>query len=499
MALHPVAIRIGAPPPARHRTRPEQKPERELPPARHRTRQDAKPLDNPSLARPQTRPSGSKNAREATQLIALWRAGSLNPSTITNKEEVSLRRFCRQQVRHWQIKIDRLLEAGSFRAAERASRQMRRKLGVRLHALLDASRKAIPYHPLRTPCLEMLRLRRLELAFEHLKDINSFRHGAEAVVRKKAKASGRGFRSVCLFKWTDQARQYLLEASLQPFAGFHPSQTLLRLGEEGRGITAARKALLKNLEGCGDEHVFVQIDVQDFFGSISYEWLEGNLPLDQGTIRRHVHTGEMNLKFRDTACQKVRLSRTARRGIPQGSALSQLIAEMVMADVLRGVAAPLGVRIVAYSDNIGIVMPKGSEAAVEELVRAAFQQHKAGPFTLTFTKPIAVTGPFDFLGMSFGVFDGVPTAVVPERVWGKWLLEIGGEVLVANATELEDIRRKVRSKVAQWCIWAGASALEAEALKLVDCGYDALALANEPARAVVHAAARSVTALSKPE
>ena len=160
----------------------------------------------------------------------------------------------------------------------------------------------------------------------------------------------------------------------------------------------------------------------------------------------------------------------------QGSALSQLVAEMVMADVLRGIAVPPGVRLVTYADNIGIVMPGSCKAVIEELFRGAFERHSAGPFQLTFTDAIPVTQGFDFLGLSFFVEEGKPRATVLECVWGKWLTEIGGEVLVASATELQDIERKVRGKIAQWRMWSGADALEAEALTLIASAKEALSL-----------------------
>jgi hypothetical protein len=229
------------------------------------------------------------------------------------------------------------------------------------------------------------------------------------------------------------------------------------------------------LEGCGDEHVFVQIDVQDFFGSISHEWLESNLPLDRGTIRRHIHTGEMNLQFKDEACQQnVRLSRTARRAIPQGSALSQLIAELVMAEVLREVVAPPGVQIITYCDNIGIIMPKGCEAVVKELMRAAFEQHNAGPFKLTISEPVPVTQEFEFLGLSFIVEEERPKVEVPEKVWGTWLCQIGDDVLVANMAALQELERKVLGKIAQWRMWSGADELKADALCLIESQREAL-------------------------
>jgi RNA-directed DNA polymerase len=402
----------------------------------------------------------------------------LKPEMITRREEDHLRSFCRSQVSRWQRRIARLVQARSMRKAQRASRQMRRKLGVRLYALLQASRKAVEYDP-ENMCLEQLRRRRLTLAFEHLRDINCFDAPAQGTVWNKSKSSGEGVRPICSFNWTDKARQHLLDLTLQPFAGYHPSQSLLRFGNEGRGVTAACKALLEALGGCADEHVFVQIDVKDFFGSISHEWLESNLPLAGGTIRRHVHTGEMNLKMRDTACKEIRLSRTARQGIPQGSALSQLVAEMVMSDILRGITVPPGVRIVTYADNIGMVVPKGCEAAVEELFRGAFERHGAGPFQLTCSKPVPVTNSFPFLGLSFAVREGTPTVDVPEETWGVWLCEIGDEVLVASPKELADIERKARGKLAQWRMCSGIEALETRAFSLIASGFEALMLGDD--------------------
>lgn len=469
-------------PSARSRTPPNLPPEpaKALPPARPRTR--LLPTSGRGLppARPRTRavPAVTKD-RTAEEVVQLWREGLLKAETITRREEDQLRAFCRSQVSRWQQRIARLVALGSSHRAERASRQMRRKLGVRLYALLQASRKALPFDPDKNMSLEETRIRRLALAFGQLRDINFFDAPAHGVVSMKAKSSGRGYRPVCSFRWTDQARQYLLDLSLQPFASFHSSQTLLRLGRDGRGLTAARKALLNALSGCGDEHVFVQIDVTDFFGSIGHEWLESNLPLDRGTIRRHIHTGEMDLKLRDTACREIRHSRTAQRGIPQGSALSQLVAEMVIADVLRGITVPSGVHVITYADNIGILMPSGCEAVVEELFRGAFKRHGAGPFQLTFTQADVVTNGFAFLGLWFKAVEGKPIATVPVGISEKWLCEIGNDLLVAGIQEVREIERKARAKLAQWRMCSGVAEIEADAFSMITSAYDALPVMNE--------------------
>src|SRR6266700_5890054 len=101
----------------------------------------------------------------------------------------------------------------------------------------------------------------------------------------------------------------------------------------------------------------------------------------------------------------------ARRGIPQGSAASPILAEMLLAPLLFQV--PTGGEVVAYAANI-LVMTKTESVAVgmTESLRIALKKHPAGQLWPKI-KSFPPGGPIEFLGHLTAGDDGLriqPTA-----------------------------------------------------------------------------------------
>jgi hypothetical protein len=312
---------------------------------------------------------------------------------------------------------------------------------------------------------EAIRRDKLEELFRLLPEIGSFRRPARAYVRKKWKGHGR-FRPICSFDWSDAARQRLVARSLLPVARLHRSQFMLTPREGGRGRTAACNTLLQRLEGRGDDLVFVQIDVREYFASISHQWLEERLGLPIEIIRNHVHTGGMHMVARGNATVRPSagdLSELSRRGLPQGSALSSLVAEIVMADILEGLPVHLRDALIVYSDNPGLLLPRGEEAAVEELIRGVFGRHGAGPFDLTCTAKL-VTDEFKFLGVWWRVIDGRPNRYVPLIVAERWALGMISRIMVADLAELPRLALVASGTFNEWKYWDGLGALRRDVL-----------------------------------
>jgi hypothetical protein len=206
---------------------------------------------------------------------------------------------------------------------------------------------------------------------EQLKNPNAT---ASVVVHKKAKRTG-GFRLLHIPDRFGMAKQQLLINALKPFASFHPSQYALR-----RGRSAACESLLQTMNEpslCNTR--FVQFDVVDFFPSISRQYVEEVLPAPKAVMRNTLF-----LEGWDVRC--VGDVTMDRRGLPQGLAASSLVAEMVMADVLRDIAdltADLH-RIHAYSDNWGGFLPHDKDVGVlVDSLKHAFELHRAGPYRIT--------------------------------------------------------------------------------------------------------------------
>src|SRR5262249_46835887 len=86
----------------------------------------------------------------------------------------------------------------------------------------------------------------------------------------------------------------------------------------------------------------------------------------------------------------------ARRGIPQGSAVSPILAEMLLAPVLFQV--PGGGKVVAYADNIVVLAKSECDAdAMTDSLGLALKKHPAGPLWPKI-KSFPAGGPIDYLG-----------------------------------------------------------------------------------------------------
>lgn len=133
---------------------------------------------------------------------------------------------------------------------------------------------------------------------------------------------------------------------------------------------------------------FVKADIHAYFDAISHEYLVEVLPAPKAIIRKIVLLYGWRLAM-------------GRRGIPQGSSVSSLIGEMVMADVLASAADQLPTRLITYADDIGGLVPAEEDAiSLLEILMHAFRTHGAGPFSVQPTvRSLAHTS--RFLGYEF--------------------------------------------------------------------------------------------------
>jgi hypothetical protein len=208
------------------------------------------------------------------------------------------------------------------------------------------------------------------------------------------------------------AQQKLFANAISDFASFHPSQFLLKRG----GRPAACKSLLESMHfALSSNAMFMQFDVVDYFGSISQEYLEEMLPAPKAVIR--------NMLFMHNCCIIGNTHAGAtmdRRGLPQGSAASSLVAEMVMAEILREAAGCLAdvLCLHTYSDNLGgLVPPNRDEAALVECLKNVFETHCAGPFRIT-SRVDRLARSFPYLGYGFVKKAGRKArAFLPREVW----------------------------------------------------------------------------------
>jgi RNA-directed DNA polymerase len=372
----------------------------------------------------------SQPCRAPQALLRAIAGGSVEPHTITQAEFFGLRAHCRRQAQRWQDQIKEEVTAGRSRIARKEQHQFLRALPVRVLAAISAWEKAGGRPAEGAASFD--RIWRIAEALHRL-DKPSTAH-----LTKKMKLRANAHRPICAFRdIEDRARQHLAVMAVTPFASIHPAQFAWR-----RGRSAACESLHNAMRDAGREGGFAQIDIKNFYGSISHAWLEENLPLSEGMIRSVIHTGGMRIipfgrgQARPT-CEDIQ--EVARRGIPQGSAASPLIAEIVVADVLRGLADRLPPHIlINYSDNVAIVL-RGNAAdwpAFMELLRDAFATHPAGPFHLTMSQVKPLTHSSRFLGYSWVWRDNNPVAYVePEHLEDR-ILQLRSDILFMPAQKL---------------------------------------------------------------
>jgi RNA-directed DNA polymerase len=389
--------------------------------------------------------------------------GRITAKDVGAEERRDLCRYCRDACKASAAAIQRLVDVGHRKHAKRERREHIRRREVLLHALLCAARKNWSVTEAMTVDeREAQRQRQLQMAVTHLGVVGRFGRSARAEQRLKPKKDG-GHRPIMKFYWVDYARQIVLKSALTPFANLHDGQAMLARDPNRRGPATVRETLLAKLNECGESDVFMQFDVRDFYGSISHEWLEGHLGIDPALIRKHVHTGGMLIEtigemtdVRDDH-EASRSTKTGRRGIPQGSAVSPLIAEQVMASVIGSVAALEELGPITWSDNLAVIVPGDRVAAIDSLVHAAFADHGAGPFHLTVCRT-PVTREFRFLGAWFRKTPSGAVAYIPEAVSINWEAKVSGALQHAHTVrQLDGLERGVRGKLAQWS-WCESAA-----------------------------------------
>ena len=390
---------------------------------------------------------------DPAQLIDDICAGRVDPDNLSLAEERTIRRFCRACTRASEARIRALVDRGHIKRARRERSDHMKMRSVLLHAGLLSARQQWPIKVTHPPAKqEATRKHRLRMAFEGLPQIGRFLAKARARQFLRAKKSG-GYRPITSFYWIDKARQYVLKSALTPFASLHDAQHMLAHDPERRGPAAARKSLLKALNECSDDSVFIQFDIADCYGSISHRWIEESIGLDPAIIQRQIHLGGMLIDHpRGHAIVRASHEATARKGrwgIPQVSRVSSLIAEQAMAAVLKSAAVFSELPSFAWSDNLGIIVPRDRVDDVERLVCEAFWSHGAGPFELTVTRR-AVTAEFKFLGIWYRKGTDGAEAFIPEEVICAWEASTFDRLVDCSLRELGDIERHVHGKIAQW-------------------------------------------------
>src|SRR6266704_2654196 len=195
------------------------------------------------------------------------------------------------------------------------------------------------------------------------------------------------FRPTLDFGIENRALQYLVLSVLYAIAELHPRQFATRGGVPAAIAHVAKAIKAGNLRAR-------EIDIKDFYQSFDGTKLVDLIPLPKRVIERVLLSRHLNIVpgtlhhtaayssngAADTHQGEASLEKylaDARRGIPQGSSVSPIVAEMLLAPVLHQV--PTGGEVVAYADNILVIAKNDGEAvSMSESLGIALKTHPAG-------------------------------------------------------------------------------------------------------------------------
>src|SRR6266581_3761714 len=238
------------------------------------------------------------------------------------------------------------------------------------------------------------------------------------------------FRPTLEFGIENRALQYLVLSVLYAVSELHPRQFATR-----GGVPAAIAEVAKAMKA-GNVHAS-EIDIKDFYASFDGNKLMDLIPVQKRVIERvllseHLNILPSTLHHTTVSCfgpadtdqgevsPLEKYLADARRGIPQGSAASPILAEMLLAPVLHQL--PSGGEVVAYADNILVLAKNESDAdAMTESLEIALKKHPAGHLWPK-TKCFPPGGPIEFPGHLTAGDDGLriqPTAENRQEFEGR--------------------------------------------------------------------------------
>lgn len=329
--------------------------------------------------------------------------GALRPTDLSAAECNRVMRVAKTIERKARLKIARLEADGRRNCALKAQRSYLRSTSARLVAASAAT-----HIPGGDPC------ERFPVVYDRADLIGFGLQPGEMRLKKKPKARG-GTRITGSFSPVDHAQQKLMAKAVLPFYGDHPEQ----FAQRGRNF--AVETLKDQVQTAGPDAVLLHGDVSKFYDNVSHEWLRDNVPLP-ASMAGFMLTSGYSLVSVAYGAQAHRvteeeIARTARRGLPQGSALSPFVAELVIARMIQEIGSLRSCPLVNYSDNFGILCGVEEARRLEKALREDFRSHPAGPFDIRFTTT-PVSHECRFSGYSFALRDNGECAFwVPEKHW----------------------------------------------------------------------------------
>lgn len=306
----------------------------------------------------------------------------------------------------------------------------------------------------------------------------------EAKVLAVKKPSG-NYRPVIAFGLEHKVAQKILREVLSA----HHTRKCFQF--TSKGIHAAIEAARDHI---GEGYVwYAHLDIKEFYSNFRVDELlqdaalGGKLPNKVLANYVHGHNLKMSESVRVIGGDELpspkltSLVHQARRGIPQGSSLSPLVAEMMVSQMV--IDLPLGVRLTNYADNFLLLAKTKAEleqsvveleAAIKELPGGHFKLKDEGSGCLE-------ADPLEFLGHVLCAGSAGPRVVVSapnhDRFYGE-LVQFdrcsGPYAAAANETSLEALRVRLAILYNYLISWKAAFRLCDNAGEIAATGFQHL-------------------------
>ncbi len=363
------------------------------------------------------------------------------PNFACNESQLPSIREAAEQERRLRRRIERALAAGERKRARYFTGLYLKSGSAKLVATIEANKKLKPHRKVKN-----------ELVLEIAASLDPWKGTDESVsVNAVANHSNPNDQRIIFdFGIQNRALQILVREALRPWAQLHPDQFAIQGGRQEAG-----KAVVNAL---GDGFRWaVQTDIKDCFSTFDDGEVARLLPIPEEVTRKVITTQHLNITSGNIIelLGMTEIAVEVRQGIPQGSAVSSLVAEMLLAPVAFGL--PGDVRPVFYSDNILVITRQKSEAVtIAKTLKSALMSHPAGPLWPKFIEIKDARMGFDFLGYRFSK-EADTVRVEPatfnlnkfnQQQFSYLKRLTQGEDAVADK---ERIRRKARRYVRSWC------------------------------------------------
>lgn len=370
------------------------------------------------------------------------------PNDVSPRGRRRFARIARQKETRARERIARCVADGAMNKARRLQREYLASFAARFVAASDKTvvRRSEP-------------IDRFTAVYSRAQMIGCSSQPTTMTVYKKLKERG-GTRIIGEFRDTDLAQQTLLARSILPFLGDRPDQ----YGQRGRNL--AVETLRDHAEAAGPDAVFLHGDVRQFYDHVSHEWLRENTPLPKNLMPWMFASGYTIIPrssrrpaLRITDEETLRMSQC---GLPQGSALSPLVAEMVIQSIIAEVGSLREYPLVNYSDNFALIVPAQEAERLEQTLREGFRSHPAGAFDIRFTRRL-FREECRFGGYSFSIGEvGVSRFWVREQDAQSKYAFYADKLQNGREEKITKVLEKMRGYLSAFRLWAGAEELKRE-------------------------------------